>query len=158
MVAPTNELPNFKHNFHNFYYTNLLKNQVKFLLVLEELGQLNDVGVLLAVVERFHLAEDAGSRVSRHLVDDLHGVFLVGVHVDAGLDAGVGALAQYLPRQFVHVLETRRHQRGSRALLLAPPAFRFFFSSSQFSSTGIGVHLIAAVRCTTVSGAVSSIA
>lgn len=85
--------------------THLFEDQIELLLVLEVLGQLYDIGMTLAVVERFDFAEDARPCVSRHLVDDLDGELLIGVHVDARLHAGVRPFAQDLAGQLVQVLE-----------------------------------------------------
>ena len=59
----------------------------------------------LAMVEQVNLLEDPAPAVGGHLVDDLDGVLHLGVDVDAGLDTGVRALAQYLARQPVQLLE-----------------------------------------------------
>lgn len=124
----------------------LLEDQIELLLVLEILRELYDIGMSLAVVERLHFAEDARPRVSRHLVDDLDGELLVRVDVDARLDAGVRALAQYLAGQLVQVLEAGGHERGAGALLLAPLALRLLLAAGQFAFAGRRVHLVAAVR------------
>ena len=60
----------------------------------------------LTVVERIDLLEDPASAVAGHLVDDLDGVLGLGVDVDTGLHAGVGALPQHLPSQAVQLLHT----------------------------------------------------
>lgn len=73
--------------------TYFLENQVELLLALEELDELDNVRLILAVVEGLHLPEHAGSRVPRHLVNDLNGVLLVGVKAYASLDACIGSLA-----------------------------------------------------------------
>lgn len=62
----------------------------------------------LAVVERLNLAKDAGARMSRHLINDLNCKLLVCVHVEARLDAGICALAQYLARQLVQIYKMHR--------------------------------------------------
>ena len=78
----------------------------------------------LTVVEQINLLEDPSPAVRRHLVDDLDGVLHLGVDVDAGLDTGVRALAQYLARQPVQLLEGVGGQRGrARRPLLLPPNF-----------------------------------
>ena len=48
----------------------------------------------LAVVEQIYLLEHPGPAVTGHLVDDLHCVLHLGVHVEAGLHRGVSTLAQ----------------------------------------------------------------
>ena len=62
----------------------------------------------LAVVECVNLLENPGPGVSRHLLDDLDGVLHLGVDVDAGLNAGVGALAQHFASQSVQLLSTKK--------------------------------------------------
>ena len=75
----------------------------------------------LTMMEQVNLLEDPGPAVCGHLVDDLDGVLHVGVDVDAGLDRGVGPLAQHLPGQPVQLLECVRGQgRGARRPLLLP--------------------------------------
>ena len=75
------------------------------------------------MVEEIDLLEDPGPAVPGHLVDDLDGVLHLGVDVDAGLDDGVGALAEYLASQPVQLLEGVRGQGGrAGSLLLLPPA------------------------------------
>lgn len=81
----------------------LLEDEIELVVVFEELGEVDDVGMALAVVERLDLTEDTGARMSRHLVNDLNCKLLVCVHVEARLDAGVRALAQYLARQLVQI-------------------------------------------------------
>lgn len=63
----------------------LLEHQVELLLVLEELDELQDVGMTLAMVEGFDLAEDTRASMSWYLVDDLHGALGVGEDVDTRL-------------------------------------------------------------------------
>ena len=58
----------------------------------------------LTVVERIDLLEDPAPAVAGHLVDDLDGVLGLGVDVNTGLHAGVGALPQHLPSQAVQLL------------------------------------------------------
>ena len=59
----------------------------------------------LTVVEEINLLENPGPAVSGHLLNDLDGVLHLGVDVDAGLDRGVGALAQHLTRQTIEFVE-----------------------------------------------------
>ena len=49
----------------------LLKDQVEAVLLFEELNQLDNVGVALAVVERFHFLEDTVAAVTRYFIDYL---------------------------------------------------------------------------------------
>ena len=99
----------------------LLEDEVEALVVLEELDQLDDVGVALTVVEGLDLLEDALARVPRDLVDDLDGVLEVRVQRGARLHRGVRALAQHLTRQLVQLckgqtvarLSTRRDSKVS---------------------------------------------
>ena len=74
------------------------------------------------MVEQVNLLEDPAPAVGGHLVDDLDGVLHLGVDVDAGLDTGVRALAQYLARQPVQLLEGVGGQRGRAGRLLLLPA------------------------------------
>ena len=62
------------------------------------------------MVKGVDLLEDAAPAVAGHLVDDLDGVLRLRVDVEAGLDAGVGALTQHLTRQAVQLL--RAYQEG----------------------------------------------
>ena len=85
----------------------------------------------LTMMEQVNLLEDPGPAVGGHLVYDLDGVLGVGVDVDAGLDRGVGPLAQHLPGQPVQLRERVGGQRGrARGLLLLPtPRLGLFFTS-----------------------------
>ena len=58
----------------------LLEHEIKFLVVLEALNQLDDVRVALTMMKCFNLLEDAVTRVTRDLVDDLHRELEVGVN------------------------------------------------------------------------------
>lgn len=51
----------------------LLEHQVELLLVLEELDQLQDVGVALAMVERLDLAKHPRPGMARYLFNYLYG-------------------------------------------------------------------------------------
>lgn len=133
----------------------LFENQIEFLLVFEVLGQLYDVRMTLAVMERLDFAEDAGARVPRHLVDDLDGELLVRIHVDASLDAGVGALAQNLTGQLVQVLEARGDERRTGALLLASLAFRLLLAAREFAFARRRIHLVATIGTATATSAVT---
>ena len=95
------------------------KNEVETLLLLHVLDELDDVGVVLAVVERVDLLEDAAARVAGVLVDDLDGHLDVGVDVARRLDGGAGALAQDLSSQPVQVREAAGRRRLGQ--LLAVP-------------------------------------
>lgn len=77
------------------------------------------------MMEQIDLLEDPGPAVCGHLLDDLDGVLHLGVDVDAGLDTGVGALAQHLARQPVQLLERVGGQRGRAGCLLLLPASGF---------------------------------
>lgn len=83
--------------------TYLFKNQIEFLVVFEKLGEMNDVGMTLAVVEGLDLPEYAGASVARNFVDDFDRKLLVRIHVVASLDAGVRALAEYLTSQLIQI-------------------------------------------------------
>ena len=78
--------------------------------------------IYLTMMEQINFLENPRPAVSGNvLVDDLDGVLHVGVDVDAGLDRGVGPLAQHLPGQPVQLLECVRGQgRGARRPLLLP--------------------------------------
>ena len=56
------------------------------------------------MMEQIDLLEDPCPAVRRHLLNDLDGIFNLGVDVDAGLHRGVRALAQHLARQPVQLL------------------------------------------------------
>ena len=56
------------------------------------------------MVEGVDLLEDPAPAVSGHLVDDLGSVLGLGVDVEAGLHAGVGALPQHLSSQAIQLL------------------------------------------------------
>ena len=73
------------------------------------------------MMEQVNLLENPSSAVRGDLVDDLDGILHVSVHVDAGLDGGVGPLAQHLPGQPVQLLECVGSQgRGAGRPLLLP--------------------------------------
>jgi hypothetical protein len=59
----------------------LLEHEVKLLLVLEELDQLQDVRVALAMMEGFDFTENSGSSVARYLINNLYGTLYVGVNI-----------------------------------------------------------------------------
>lgn len=79
----------------------LFEDQVKHLVILEELDQLQDARVAGAVVKSLHLTEYSSPRMARNLLDDLHRVLEIRIDVDARLHRGVGTLAQYLTSQLV---------------------------------------------------------
>lgn len=83
------------------------------------------------MMEQIDLLEDPCPAVRRHLLNDLDGIFNLGVDVDAGLDTGIGPLAQHLPCQPVQLLERVGGQRGRAGclLLLPAPGFGLFFTS-----------------------------
>lgn len=83
--------------------THFLENQIKLFVVLEELHELNDVGVPLAMVESLHLTENPRSCMPRDLLDHLDGKLLIGEDVHARLNAGVCSFAQHLTGQFVQI-------------------------------------------------------
>ena len=80
-------------------------------------------------MEQIYLLEDPGPAVCGHLFDDLDGVLHLSVDIDAGLDTGVGALAQHLACQPVQLLERVGGQRGRAGclLLLSATGFCLFF-------------------------------
>jgi hypothetical protein len=51
---------------------NLLKHQIETVFFLEKFNQLDNVGMSLAVVERFHLFKDAITTMARHFFDYLN--------------------------------------------------------------------------------------
>ena len=65
---------------------NFFKDQVKSIIFLKVLNQLNNVRVALTVMEQVNLLEDPGSAVGGHLLNNLDRVLHLGVDVDAGLD------------------------------------------------------------------------
>lgn len=81
--------------------SHLFKDQVKHLVILKELDQLQDAGMAGAVVESLHLTEHSRPRMTRNLLDDFHSVLEIRVDVDARLHRGVGTLAQYFASQLV---------------------------------------------------------
>ena len=84
-------------------------------------------------MEEINLLEDPGPAVGGHLVNDLDGVLHLGVDVDAGLDGGVGPLAQHLARQTVQLVECVGGQGGRAGglLLLLPPRLGLLLPSCQ---------------------------
>ena len=84
------------------------------------------------MMEQVDFLENSRPAVSGDiLVDDLDGILHVSVHVDAGLDGGVGPLAQHLPGQPVQLLECVGGQRRGAGglLLLSPPCLGLFLAS-----------------------------
>lgn len=55
-----------------------LKNQVEFLLILEELNQLENVGMSLTMMECLNLTENASSSMAGYFIDNLNSTFYVG--------------------------------------------------------------------------------
>jgi len=82
-----------------------LEDQVEFGGLLEELDQLDDIAVGLAVVEDLDLPEHPRPVMAGDLVDHFHGILLAGVVVFALLYGGVGALSQEFAGQGVEVGE-----------------------------------------------------
>jgi len=82
---------------------NLLEHQVELLVILEELDQLQDAQMALAVMECLHFTKDTRTRMPRYLIDHLHGVLQIGVDVDASLHRCIGSLAQNLASQLVQL-------------------------------------------------------
>lgn len=95
------EVNSFLNPVQQLATIDLLKHKIKLLLVLEELDQLYDVWVALAMVERLDFLKHPGTRVSGDLVNDLHGVLEVCVEGCTGLDRGVSALPKNFSGQFV---------------------------------------------------------
>lgn len=56
----------------------LLKYQIKFLLILKELNQLKDIWMTLTMMECLHLTKDSSSCMARDLVDDFDSTFYIG--------------------------------------------------------------------------------
>ena len=81
-----------------------LKHQVKLVRLFKILDKLDDVLVTLTSMEEVNLLEDPAPAVRGNLVDDFHCVLDLSEDVDAGLDPGVGPLAQHLA-QAVQLLE-----------------------------------------------------
>lgn len=81
----------------------LLKNKIELFFILEELYELYDAGVAVAVVEGLHLAEDPGAGVSRNLIDDLHGKLHLRVDVHTSLHRGIGPFTQHLAGQLIQL-------------------------------------------------------
>ena len=86
-------------------------------------------------MKKVNLLEDPSPAVGRDLVDDFDGVLHLSVDVDAGLDGGVGPLAQHLARQTVQLVECVGGQGGRAGglLLLLPPRLGFLLPSCQGS-------------------------
>lgn len=55
----------------------LLEDQIKLLLVFEELNQLKDVGVALTVVKGLHFSEHSRPSMARDLLDNFYGTFCI---------------------------------------------------------------------------------
>lgn len=89
---------------------NLLEYEIKFLFVFEELDQLDDVWMALAMMERFDLFEYARSCMPGNFVDNFNGILQVGVERPTSLNRGVSAFSENFAGQSVQFLETRRHQ------------------------------------------------
>lgn len=59
----------------------LLEHQVELLLVLEELDELQDVRVALAMMEGLDFAKHPGPSVARYLINNLYGTLCIGVNI-----------------------------------------------------------------------------
>lgn len=63
----------------------LLEHQIELLLVLEELNQLQDVGVSLTVMEGLDFAENSSPSVAGYLINNLYGTLSVAEYIYASL-------------------------------------------------------------------------
>lgn len=63
----------------------LLEHQIELLLVLEELDQLQDVGMALAMMEGFDFAKNSSPSMARYLINNLYGTLYIGVNIYTGL-------------------------------------------------------------------------
>lgn len=95
------EVNPFLNSVQQLAAVDLLEYEVELLLVLEELDQLYDVRVALAMVERLDFLEHPGTRVPGDLVDDLHGVFEIRVQGCTGLDRGVSTFPENFSGQLI---------------------------------------------------------
>jgi len=82
-----------------------LEYQIEFVGLLEELDQLDDIAVGLAVIEDLDLPEHARPMMAGDLIDHFDGILLAGVVVLALLYGSVGALSQEFAGQGVKVGE-----------------------------------------------------
>lgn len=98
---PLGEVNSLLNSIQQLSTIDFFEYEVKLFLVFEELNQLDDVRVALAMMERLDFLEHPGASMPRNLVDDLHGVFKVRVERCTGLDRGISALTEYLTGQFV---------------------------------------------------------
>lgn len=87
-----------------------LEYEIKLFLVLEKLDQLYDIWVPLAMVECLDLLEYSGPRMSRNLIDNLHGILQIRVQGRTRLNRGIGPFPEHLSRQFVQIWNTRKSQ------------------------------------------------
>lgn len=60
---------------------NLLEDQVELLFVLEELNQLQDVWMALAMMEGLDFAKDPCPSMARYLINNLYGTLNIGVNI-----------------------------------------------------------------------------
>lgn len=103
---PLGEVNAFLNPAQQLATVNLLEHEIELLLVLEELDQLDDIRMALAMVERLDLLEYPGTRVSGDLVDDLHSVLEIRVEGRTTLNRGVSAFSENLTGQFVQFCRT----------------------------------------------------
>lgn len=91
----------FLNSIQQLAAVDLLKYEVELLFVFEELDQLYNIWMPLAMVERLDFFEHPGTRMSGDLVDDLHGILEIRVEGRTGLDRSVSTLSENFSGQLV---------------------------------------------------------
>ena len=69
---------------------NFFKNEVESIRLFEIFNQLDDVFVTSTMVKGFDLFKNPRSSMSRHLVNNFDGKFLIGPNIPTGSDRGIG--------------------------------------------------------------------
>ena len=80
---------------------NFLEDEIEFVIIFEELNELNDVGMSLTVMESLHFLEHSGSSMTGNFVDDLYRVLQIGVQWGTSLNRGVGTFTKNFSSEFV---------------------------------------------------------
>ena len=86
----------------------LLEHEEKLFLILEELDELQDVGMSLAMMEGLNFAEYTGSSMARNLINNLYGTLYVCVNIYTCLYWSISALPQNLARQLIQLCKRRK--------------------------------------------------
>lgn len=87
------------------WYTHLFENQIEFIFVFEELDQLQNARMSLAMMKGLHFAENTGTCVTRNFIDDFHRILQICVNVYTRLDRCICTFAQNITGQFVHLCQ-----------------------------------------------------